>query len=121
MYRFSIKHFISWNTGSHLKLWPKNVEIQHNCERFQKFLCTIDGHDRTDFWIQKFFCFRPFFDLFSNIMDRKNARAKKVINIKNQFLHARQPCEGIFYICSHRCCIFTLSCQSFKWLPVFQF
>ena len=34
--------------------------------------------------------------------------AKKVVNMKNQFLHARQPCEGIFYICSHCCCIFAL-------------
>ena len=29
--------------------------------------------------------------------------AKKVVNIKNQFLHARQPCEGIFDICLHQC------------------
>ena len=48
-------------------------------------------------------------------------RAKKFANIKNQFLHARQPREGIFDIPSHQCSIFTITCQSFKRLPVFQF
>ena len=32
---------------------------------------------RTDFWMQKNIWFRPFFDLFSNIMDQKNARSQK--------------------------------------------
>ena len=35
-------------------------------------------------------------------------RAKKVVNIKNQFLHARQLREGIFNICSNSCCIFAI-------------
>ena len=35
-------------------------------------------------------------------------RAKKVVNIKNAFLHTRQLREGIFDICSNRCCIFTI-------------
>ena len=35
-------------------------------------------------------------------------RAKKVVNMKNQFFHARQPQEGIFEICSSSCCIFTI-------------
>ena len=35
-------------------------------------------------------------------------RAKKVVNMKNQFFHARQPREGIFEICSSSCCIFTI-------------
>ena len=52
----------------------------------------VDGHDITDFWMQKNFWFRPFFDHFSNFMDRKNTQSpKKVVNIKNQFLHDRQP------------------------------
>ena len=34
--------------------------------------------------------------------------AKKVVNMKNQFFHARQPREGIFEICSSSCCIFTI-------------
>ena len=37
----------------------------------------VDGHDRTDFWIQKNFWFRPFFDIFSNLMDQKNASSQK--------------------------------------------
>ena len=108
----------NWNNGSHLKLLQKSLKIQYI---FQKFLCTADGPDRTDFWIQKFFWLGLFFYLFLNLMDRKIPRAKKVVNIKNQFLHARQPREGIFDIRSHRCRIFTITCQSFKWLPVFQF
>ena len=80
-----------------------------------------DGPDRTDFWIQKFFWLGPFFDLFFNLMDQKMPQAKKVVNIKNQFLHARQPRERIFDIRSHRCRIFTITCQSFKWLPLLQF
>ena len=35
-------------------------------------------------------------------------RAKKVANIKNEFLHARQPRKGIIDICSNGCCIFTI-------------
>ena len=48
----------------------------------------------------KKFWFRPFFDLFSHIMDQKMAGAKKVVNMKNHFFHARQPREGIFDVCS---------------------
>ena len=51
----------------------------------------------------------------------KMPRAKKVVNIKNQFLHAHQPRKRIFDIRSHRCRIFTITCQSFKWLPLLQF
>ena len=50
---------------------------------------------------------------FSDLMDRKMAGVKKVAIIKNQFFHARQPREGIFEICSHRCCIFKNFGQSF--------
>ena len=64
----------NWITGSRLKLLQKSLKIQYI---FQKFLCTADGPDRTDFWIQKKFLFRPFFDHFSNMMDRKNAPSQK--------------------------------------------
>ena len=57
-----------------------------------------DGPDKTDFWTPKNFLFRPFFDLFSNMMDQKMTRAKKVVNLKNQFFHAHQPRDGIFDI-----------------------
>ena len=40
---------------------------------------------------------------------------------KNQFFHARQPRERIFDIRSHWCRIFTITWQSFKWLPLLQF
>ena len=42
------------------------------------------------------------------MMDQKNAPSQKFVNMKNQILHASQPREGIFDICSHQCCIFTL-------------
>ena len=35
---------------------------------------------------------------FLDIMDQKMARSKKVVKIKIQFFHARQPREGIFEI-----------------------
>ena len=48
------------------------------------------------------------------------AGAKKVVIIKNQFFHARQPHEGIFEIRSHGCRVSTIFGQSFKWPPLFQ-
>jgi hypothetical protein len=48
------------------------------------------------------------------------AGAKKAVTIKNQFFHARQPCEGISEIRSHWCCIFTVFGQSFEWLQLLQ-
>ena len=70
---------------------------------------------------KKIFGSDHFLTFFQISWIKKMPGAKKVVNIKNQFLHARQPCEGIFDIFSLRCCIFTISCQSFKWPPVFQF
>ena len=81
----------------------------------------VDGHDITDFWIKKNFGSGHFLIFFQISWIEKMLGAKKVVNIKKYFLHARQPHEGIFDIRSHRSCIFTISCQSFKWLPVFQF
>ena len=39
-----------------------------------------------------------FWPIFSDILDQKMARSKKIVIIKNQFFHARQPREGIFEI-----------------------
>ena len=80
-----------------------------------------DGPDRTDFWNKKNFGSGHFFIFFQISWIKKMPRAKKVINIKNQFFHARQPREEIFDIYSHLPCIFTISRQSLKWPPVFQF
>ena len=90
-----------------MTLWKKSVKIQY---RFQKFLHMVDRHDITDFWIQKFFWLGPFFNIFFNLIYQKMTQAKKFVNKKNQFLHARQLPEGIFDICSNCCCIFTVSC-----------
>ena len=43
----------------------KSVKIQYI---LQKFLCTVDWHDRTDFWMKKFFV-TVIFCLFSNVTD----------------------------------------------------
>ena len=40
-----------------------------------------------------------FLPIFSDIMDQKIARSKKVVIPKIQFFHACEPCEGIFEIC----------------------
>ena len=39
-----------------------------------------------------------FWPIFSNIMDQKIARSKKVVIPKIQFFHACEPYEGIFEI-----------------------
>ena len=57
-----------------MTLWQKSVKMQY---RFQKFLHMVDRHDITDFWIQKFFWLRPFFDIFFNMMDQKNDPSQK--------------------------------------------
>ena len=64
----------NWITGSCLELLQKSLKIQYI---FQKFLCMADGPQKTDFWIPKNFLFRPFFDLFSHMMDQKNGRSQK--------------------------------------------
>ena len=73
------------------------------------------------FWKKKFFGSGLFLIFFHQWWIKKMTRAKKVVNIKNQFFHARQPREGIFDIWSHLHCVFAISCQSFKQLPVIQF
>ncbi len=37
-----------------------------------------------------------FWPIFVDLMDQKMTRSKKVVIIKNQFFHARQPHEVIF-------------------------
>ena len=39
-----------------------------------------------------------FWPIFLDLMDQKMAQSKKVVIIKNQFFHARQPRKGIFEI-----------------------
>ena len=49
---------------------------------FQKFLCVVDRHEKTNFCVLELFWLRLFFDLFSDLMDQKMAGAKKVVIIK---------------------------------------
>ena len=80
-YRYDIVleiSFLDLNNGPNLspsnwKLLQKSLKIQYI---FQKFLCMADRHDGYDFLIENFFLFRPFFDLFSSMMDQKNDRSQ---------------------------------------------
>ena len=48
------------------------------------------------------------------------AGVKKVIRVKNQFFHARQPREEIFEIASYQGLIFTPVCLNFGHLFLFS-
>ncbi len=63
---------------------------------FQKFLCVVDGHEKTDFLFQQIFWIRLIFDLLLKFDGSKNGRSQKSFYDKNQFFHARQPNKGIF-------------------------
>ena len=79
------------------------------------------GLTKLIFGYRNFFCSGPFLIFLQVWWIEKMPQGKKIVNIKNLFLHAHQPREGIFDIRSHWCRIFNIICQSFKWLPVFQF
>ena len=64
----------NWIDVGHMRLCQKSFKIQYI---FEKFLRKVNRHDTSDFWIQKFFWLGPFFDLFLNLMDRKNAPSQK--------------------------------------------
>ena len=84
---------------SNRKLLQKSVKIQYI---FQKFLRMANRHDEANFLIENFFLVPALFlILFHLWWIKKMTRAKKVVNIKNQFFHARQPREGIFDVWSH--------------------
>ena len=79
------------------------------------------GLTKLIFGYKNFFCSGPFLIFLQIWWIEKMPQGKKIVNIKNQFLHARQPREGISDIRPHWCRIFTITCQNFKWLPLFQF
>ena len=66
--------FQNWSNVGHMRLCQKSFKIQYI---FEKFLRKVNRHNTSDFWIQKFFWLGPFFDLFLNLMDRKNAPSQK--------------------------------------------
>ena len=67
---------------------------------FQKFLCVVDRHEKTDFLLYQFFGSGHFLIHRIWTKGQTSARAKKLVIIKNQFFHARQPRKGIFEIYS---------------------
>ena len=108
-----------------LEYWRPFEALTKKCENTKHISKILSHRWRTwHYWFldtKKIFGSGHFLILSQISWIEKKPRAKKVVNIKNQFLHARQPREGIFDICSHQCCIFTISCQSFQWLPLLQF
>ena len=73
------------------------------------------------FWYKNFFGSGLFLTFFWIWWIKKVPRAKKVVNEKNWFLHARQLREGIFDVSSNSYCIFTIEVFFSKWPPLFQF
>ena len=62
-----------------------------------KFICEVDEHKETDFFIKVTFLAPViFWSMRSEKIDWKMTKAKKAKILKNQFLHARQLCKGIF-------------------------
>ena len=53
--------------------------------RFQKFLCIVYGHEKTDFFIVTTSLAPALFNPFSDLMDKKMVGAKKVVIIKISF------------------------------------
>ena len=79
-----------------IKVLAKKSENKHG---FQNFFCAFEMNENDDFCMQKIFLLRSFFDhFFQKKNDQKMTGAKKVVNTKNQFFHARQPRERIFEI-----------------------
>ena len=67
----------------------------------------LTGMKKLIFDYNNFFGSGYFLTFCSDLMDQKMAGVNKIVMIKNQFFHARQPHKGIFEIHSHRCCDFT--------------
>ena len=112
----------NWSSASNLKLWEKSVKIQHQCE----WISNIPSRDWRA-WKNWFFMLTIFLapaifsihDIWKKI--KKMVGNKNFFASKNQFFHACQPHEGIFDIWSHLHCVFAISYQRFKQLPVIQF
>ena len=76
------------------KVWKYN-------SYFKNSYAWLTGMMPMIFWKKKFFGSGLFLIFFHQWWIKKMTRAKKVVNIKNQFFHARQPREGIFDVWSH--------------------
>ena len=83
------------------RLW--NYSINEN--GFQKFLFVIRAWKKWFFITTTFLALADFWHFFRSD-GSKNGQSQKVVIIKNQFFHARQPCKGIFEIYSQQCCNF---------------
>ena len=102
-------------------IWSSCRKVWKYNKYFKNSFAWLMGLTELIFGYKNFFGSGLFLTFFLIWWIEKMPQAKKVVNIKNQFLHARQPRERIFDIRSHRCGIFTITCQSFKWLPLLQF
>ena len=57
-----------------------------------------------------------FWSFFKISWIKKMTGSKKVINVKSQFFHARQPCEDSLEILSYTGLILTTDCLNFEHL-----
>ena len=67
--------------------------------RCQKLFYVVDGHEKTDFLLLRFFLVPAIFSIHEILKkDQKITGAKKVTKVKNRLFHACQPCQEIFEI-----------------------
>ena len=71
------------------------------CMDFKNFFAWLTGMKKLIFDKNNFFRSGHFLICGFLIIDHKVAGSKKVVIIKNQFCHARQPREEIFEIHAH--------------------
>ena len=81
---------------------------------FKNFFAWLTGMKKLIFDKNNFFRSGHFLICGFLIIDHKVAGSKKVVIIKNQFCHARQPRKEIFEIHAHWSLIFMIICPSFN-------
>ena len=99
----------------HVTIPPKPLEVctysyNTSCESPNQWLI---GLKRIKVWQHFYLVPHPLEKSHLTPYMRSENKIEKVVIIKNLFFHGLQPCKGIFEICSHRCCIFTIFRQSF--------
>ena len=99
---FFFKIGVMWAIwGSAKKVLKYNIYLKNSFARLTDTIPVIFGY-------KNFFGSGLFLTFFWIWWIEKMPRAKKVVNEKNAFLHARQLREEIFDVCSNSYCIFTI-------------
>ena len=99
---FFFKIGVMWAIwGSAKKVLKYNIYLKNSFARLSDTIPVIFGY-------KNFFGSGLFLTFFWIWWIEKMPRAKKVVNEKNAFLHARQLRDEIFDVCSNGYCIFTI-------------